>query len=77
MKKVLALFIFLFIHTNSFASDLKYEVIVSDIEVPWSFTFLPDSSILITWSKIINLKINEDVFEFYYLIFILRFTLQA
>ena len=51
MKKVIALFIFLFTYANSFTSDLKYEVIVSDIAVPWSFTFLPDSSILITERK--------------------------
>ena len=63
MKKVLALFIFLFIHTNSFASDLKYEVIVSDIEVPWSFTFLPDNSILITERKgqLIHYKNGEKL----------------
>jgi len=35
----------------SYASDLKYELIVNNLEVPWAFVFLPDNSILITERK--------------------------
>ena len=32
-------------------SELKYELIVDNLEVPWAFVFLPDNSILITERK--------------------------
>ena len=51
MIKVWAFLIFLFFQINGLATDLKYEIVVSDLDIPWSFTFLPDNSILITERK--------------------------
>ena len=46
--------IFIFILTLDLRSEednFKYEMVVSDLEIPWSFTFLPDNSILINERK--------------------------
>ena len=51
MKKFVILFIILFSFKNQYSSELKYELIVNNLEVPWSFVFLPDDSILITERK--------------------------
>ena len=36
----------------------EYEVVVSDLNIPWGFTFLPDNSMLITEKegKVIHFK---------------------
>ena len=31
--------------------NFKYKMVVSGLEIPWSFTFLPDNSILINEKK--------------------------
>ena len=61
MRKIYLLFFILFFHLNSFTTEIKYEIVVSDLEVPWAFVFLPDNSILITERKgeLIHFK-NED-----------------
>ena len=61
MRKIYLLFLILFFHLNSFSNEIKYEIIVSDLEVPWAFVFLPDNSILITERKgeLIHFKNGE------------------
>ena len=61
MRKIYLLFFILFFHLNSFATEIKYEIVVSDLEVPWAFVFLPDNSILITERKgeLIHFKNGE------------------
>ena len=34
-----------------FSNEFSYEIIVSDIDVPWGFVFLEDNSLLITDRK--------------------------
>ena len=52
MKNILSLISTLVITFNVFSSNLtiekKYEVIVPDLNIPWSFVFLTENSILIT-----------------------------
>ena len=53
-NSILFIIIFLFIFHQDLRSEkdnLKYEIIVADLEIPWSFTFLPDNSILINERK--------------------------
>ena len=61
MRKIYLLFFILFFHLNSFSTEIKYEIVVSDLEVPWAFVFLPDNSILITERKgeLIHFKNGE------------------
>ena len=61
MRKIYPLFFILFFHLNSFTTEIKYEIVVSDLEVPWAFVFLPDNSILITERKgeLIHFKNGE------------------
>ena len=61
MRKIYLLFFILFFHLNSFTTEIKYEIVVSDLEVPWAFVFLPDNSILITERKgeLIHFKNGE------------------
>ena len=51
MKKLVLLFVVLFSLNNAYSFELKYELIVDNLEVPWSFVFLPDDSILILERK--------------------------
>ena len=51
MRKFIVSLVILFPLSISFAEEIKYEIIVDDLEVPWSFVFLPDNSILITERK--------------------------
>ena len=48
MKKFILFFTFFYFFNNSFSNELKYELIVDNLDVPWAFVFLPDDSILIT-----------------------------
>ena len=48
MKKFILFFTFFCFFNNSFSNELKYELIVDNLDVPWAFVFLPDDSILIT-----------------------------
>ena len=61
MRKIYILFFILFFHLNSFTTEIKYEIVVSDLEVPWAFVFLPDNSMLITERKgeLIHFKNGE------------------
>lgn len=36
---------------NNTKKDYTYEIVVSEMEIPWGFTFLPDNSLLITEKK--------------------------
>ena len=51
MKKLVLIFVVLFSINNAYSFELKYELIVDNLEVPWSFVFLPDDSILIAERK--------------------------
>tara|TARA_Y100000991_G_scaffold57228_1_gene41903 strand:- start:23333 stop:24409 length:1077 start_codon:yes stop_codon:yes gene_type:complete len=51
MKKLIILFIVFFSIKNIYPVELRYELVVSNLEVPWSFVFLNDNSILITERK--------------------------
>ena len=51
MKKLVLIFVVLFSLNNGYSFELKYELIVDNLEVPWSFVFLPDDSILILERK--------------------------
>ena len=51
MKKFILFFAVFCFFGNSFSNELKYELIVDDLDVPWAFVFLPDDSILITERK--------------------------
>ena len=51
MKKLVLIFVVLFSLNNAYSFELKYELIVDNLEVPWSFIFLPDDSILILERK--------------------------
>jgi glucose/arabinose dehydrogenase len=51
MKKLILIFVVLFSLNNAYSFELKYELIVDNLEVPWSFVFLPDDSILILERK--------------------------
>ena len=51
MKKLVLIFVVLFSINNAYSFELKYELIVDNLEVPWSFVFLPDDSILILERK--------------------------
>ncbi|MFL2593834.1 MAG: PQQ-dependent sugar dehydrogenase [Flavobacteriaceae bacterium] len=48
MKKFILFFTVFCFFNNSFPNELKYELIVDNLDVPWAFVFLPDDSILIT-----------------------------
>ena len=51
MKKIAILFtIFIFL-TNLQPREIKYELVVDNLDIPWAFVFLPDDSILITERK--------------------------
>jgi glucose/arabinose dehydrogenase len=46
---LVSIFLFSFIKKNKEQQDSKeYELVVSNLTIPWGFTFLPDSSMLIT-----------------------------
>ncbi len=51
MKKFILFFTFFCFFNNSFSNELKYELVVDNLNVPWAFVFLPDDSILITERK--------------------------
>ena len=51
MKKLVLIFVVLFSLNKAYSFELKYELIVDNLEVPWSFVFLPDDSILILERK--------------------------
>ena len=51
MNKLVLIFVVLFSINNAYSFELKYELIVDNLEVPWSFVFLPDDSILILERK--------------------------
>ena len=48
MKNFILFFTVFCFFNNSFPNELKYELIVDNLDVPWAFVFLPDDSILIT-----------------------------
>ncbi len=50
IKFVFSLYFSLF-STTIYSDEFSYEIIVSDIEVPWGFVFLEDNSMLITERK--------------------------
>ena len=50
LKFLFSLYFSLF-STTTYSDEYSYEIIVSDIEVPWGFVFLEDNSILITERK--------------------------
>jgi len=51
MKKFVQLFVIFCFLNNLYPNELKYEVVVEGLEVPWAFVFMPDNSILITERK--------------------------
>ena len=51
MKEIISFYVFFWGFVFSYLSELKYELIVDNLEVPWAFVFLPDNSILITERK--------------------------
>ena len=51
MKKFVQLFVVFCFINNIYSSELKYELVVDKLEVPWAFVFLPDNSILISERK--------------------------
>ena len=51
MKKYIITSLIFLSFNLSFTQEIKYKLIVPELEVPWSFTFLPDDSILITERK--------------------------
>ena len=63
MKKLVLIFVVLFSLNNAYSFELKYELIVDNLEVPWSFVFLPDDSILILERKgeLIHFKNGKKV----------------
>ena len=57
-QKIYLAIVTLFFTFFSFSQSKEYEVVVSDLNNPWGFTFLPDNSILITEKegKLIHFK---------------------
>ena len=51
MKRFVQLFIIFCFLNSLYSNELKYELVVDKLEVPWAFVFLPDNSILITERK--------------------------
>ena len=50
-NKLIILFVILFYSAHTTSQDLKYKIIIDNLDVPWSFVFLPDNSILINERK--------------------------
>ena len=48
---IIILIFILPLDTRSEKDNFKYEMVVPSLEIPWSFTFLPDNSILINEKK--------------------------
>ena len=51
MMRFVQLFIIFCFLNSLYSNELKYELVVDKLEVPWAFVFLPDNSILITERK--------------------------
>ena len=51
MIRFVQLFIIFCFLNSLYSNELKYELVVDKLEVPWAFVFLPDNSILITERK--------------------------
>ena len=51
MKKFVQLIVLFCFINNIYSNELKYELVVDKLEVPWAFVFLPDNSILISERK--------------------------
>ena len=51
MKRFVQLFVVFCFLNSLYSNELKYELVVDKLEVPWAFVFLPDNSILITERK--------------------------
>lgn len=48
MKKFCCLIFFIFYWINFISQGVQYKVVVSNLSIPWGFTFLPDNNILFT-----------------------------
>ena len=51
MIRFVQLFVVFCFLNSLYSNELKYELVVDKLEVPWAFVFLPDNSILITERK--------------------------
>ena len=61
MKKFVQLIVLFCFINNIYSNELKYELVVDKLEVPWAFVFLPDNSILITERKGELIHFNNGV----------------
>ncbi len=65
MKKLI-IFLFLFIYTNVNSSEVKLEQIFSDLNKPWSLSFIDKENVIITEKKgkLLNLNLkNKNISE--------------
>ena len=65
MKKLI-IFLFLFIFSNSYSSEIQFEKIFDDLNKPWSLSFIDKENVIITEKKgkllTLNLKDKKNVF---------------
>ena len=47
MKKLI-IFLFLFIFSNSYSSEIQFEKIFDDLNKPWSLSFIDKENVIIT-----------------------------
>ena len=64
MKKVV-IFLFLFTFSNLYASEIKLEKIIGNLNKPWSLSFIDDENIILTEKngKIFSLNIKSKVIK--------------
>ena len=75
MKKIIIFFLLFFVHTNLYSSEVKFQKIISDLDKPWSLSFIDNDNIIFTQKsgnlysldlknkKIFKIKHNLSVLE--------------
>ena len=62
MKKLI-IFLFLFIFSNSYSSEIQFEKIFDDLNKPWSLSFIDRNNVLITekTGKLLTLNLKNKI----------------
>ena len=75
MKKIIIFFLLFFVHTNLYSSEVKFQKIISDLDKPWSLSFIDNDNVIFTQKsgnlysldlknkKIFKIKHNLSVLE--------------